>query len=159
MGSAPKFIFFFILVFIIQLRFGELLGIGGLRPDLILIPLVYLAARYGRIPGIMVGFGVGMLQDLSGSLSVLGANALAKSVVGYTLGTLNGNLAIWTPRVIQIYIYGSVLLHAIIVQTATSYGSGLPVGDLVLRALLDAFISGLLITGMRFIVPLVPARG
>ncbi len=138
-----------------QLYLAPTLKIGNVRPDFILVFLVFFSARFGRVPGILLGFGVGLLQDLTGSLSVLGTNALVKSVVGYTLGTLNGNLAVWTPRVINLYIYGSLLGHALIYQLMMVQGLQIPLSIVVNNILLEAFISSIMITGMRYMVPLM----
>lgn len=138
-----------------QLYLAPTLKIGSVRPDFILIFLVFFSARFGRVPGILLGFGVGLLQDLTGSLSVLGTNALVKSIVGYSLGTLNGNLAVWTPRVINLYIYGSLLGHALLYQLMMIQGLHFPLSIVVNNILLEAFISSIMITGMRYMVPLM----
>ena len=156
MNQVFKTAAIFLGVMLAQLYLAQLLELGELHPDFILVFLVFLSARYGRISGILVGFGAGLLQDVTGSLSVLGANALAKSVVGYTLGTLNGTSAVWTSRVVNIYIYVALVGHAIIYQVIMSLGLHYPFTLLVGRILLEAFISSILVTGLRFIVPLMP---
>ena len=141
-----------------QIFLSQLLEVSEVRPDFVLIFVVFISARQGRIAGILWGFGAGLLQDLTGSLSVLGANALAKSIVGYTLGTLNGTLSVWTPRIVNIYIYGTLLGHAIIYQTVMSRGLDITPVQLASRILLEAFISSVIVTGMRFMLPVMPSR-
>ena len=148
----------FVGVVLAQLYLAELLQVGGHRPDFILIFLVYMAVRYGRIWGILLGFGVGLMQDLAGALSVLGANALAKSVVGYTLGTLNGNLAVWTSGVVNLYVYGSLLAHAILYQVVMVQGLQITPGFLAGNVLIEVLFSGILVVGMRYMWPLVPSQ-
>lgn len=137
---------------------APILKIGTTRPDFILIFLVFFAARFGRGPGILLGFFAGLVQDLSGSLSVLGTNALAKSVVGYSLGTLNGNLAVWTPRVLNLYIYSSLLGHAVLYQFMMNQGLHTPWRIVGNAMLMDVIIASILMTGMRYIVPIVQSR-
>ncbi|MFB0515460.1 MAG: rod shape-determining protein MreD [Candidatus Neomarinimicrobiota bacterium] len=158
MVQALKITGVFVGVMLAQLYLAQWLEIGDLRPDFILIFLVYISARYGRIAGILWGFGAGFLQDLTGSLSVLGANALAKSVVGYILGTLNGTLTVWTPRIVNLYIYGTLVGHAVIYQLVMSWGLEIAPGLLISRILLEAFISSVIVTGMRFVLPLMPSQ-
>ncbi len=141
-----------------QIYLAQLLQIGDVRPDFVLVFLVFISARYGRVPGILFGFGAGLLQDLSGSLSVLGANALAKSIVGYALGTLNGTLTVWTPRVVNLYIYSTLLGHAVIYQIVMSWGLEMSPGQLISHILLEAFLSSVIVTGMRFMLPIMPSR-
>jgi len=101
---------------------------------------------------------MGLLQDTIGSLSLLGANALAKSVVGYTLGTLNGTIAVWTPRIVNLYLYGTLMGHAIIYQTIISQGLQLSIGILLTRIVVEAFVSSVIVTGLRIMFPLMPNR-
>jgi rod shape-determining protein MreD len=59
----------------------------GVEPSL-LLGLVYYFARYqGAIPGAVLGFLVGLLEDLS-TPEHLGLHALAKCLVGYAIGKL-----------------------------------------------------------------------
>ncbi|MEE9465689.1 MAG: rod shape-determining protein MreD [Candidatus Neomarinimicrobiota bacterium] len=158
MIQALKLLLAFVVVFLCQLYLAPLLKIINIRPDFILILLVFISSRYGRITGILIGFSAGLMQDVTGSLSVLGANSLPKSIVGYTLGTLNGNLAIWTPRVISLYIYGSLLVHALIYQLIMIQGMSASFGTAVNNILLEALMSSVMITGMRYLIPLVPSK-
>lgn len=155
MAQGLRFLAILVGVMAGQLYLAPTLKIGSVRPDFVLIFLIFFSVRFGRVPGILLGFGVGFLQDLTGSLSVLGTNALVKSIVGYSLGTLNGNLAVWTPRVINLYIYGSLLGHALIYQLMMIQGLHMPLSIVVNNILLEAFISSIMITGMRYMVPLM----
>lgn len=141
-----------------QLFIAPYLNIGLVRPDFVLIVLVYISARYGRLTGIIVGFSLGLLQDTTGSFSVVGVNAMSKSVVGYLAGTLNGNLSIWTSGNVNAYIYGSLLAHAIIYQAVMALG--LEVSPLILfvRIVTEAIISIMIMLSSRYLVPLVPMR-
>ena len=63
------------------------LMLWGVEPSL-LLGLVYYFARYqGAIPGAVLGFLVGLLEDLS-TPEHLGLHALAKCLVGYAIGKL-----------------------------------------------------------------------
>ena len=158
MATALKLLLVLVVAFPAQLYLAPLLRIGNIRPDFILIILVFISSRYGRMAGILLGFAAGLSQDVTGSLSLLGANALPKSIVGYTVGTLNGNLTVWTPRVINLYIFGSILGHAIIYQVIMVQGLEAPMGKVMNNILLEALMSSVMVIGMRYIIPLVASK-
>ncbi|MFC1746776.1 rod shape-determining protein MreD [Candidatus Neomarinimicrobiota bacterium] len=148
-------LFAFVVVVLGQLYLAPLLSFARIHPDFILVLLVYLAARKGRVWGISFGFAAGLLQDFTGAFSVLGANALAKSVAGYSLGTLNGTETVWTSRIVNIYIYGSIAGHALIYEIVMSRGLEESMATLLARILVQIFISSMLVMGTRFILPLL----
>jgi rod shape-determining protein MreD len=79
----PLLIFF--PVIIIQTTIIPLISINGVVPDLILILLVFYAARKGQIYGTILGFIFGFLFDLiTGSL--LGSAMLSKTLTGFIAG-------------------------------------------------------------------------
>ena len=158
MATALKLLLVLVVAFPAQLYLAPLLRIGNIRPDFILIILVFVSSRYGRMAGILLGFAAGLSQDVTGSLSLLGANALPKSIVGYTVGTLNGNLTVWTSRVINLYIFGSILGHAIIYQVIMVQGLAPPMGKVMNNILLEALMSSVMVIGMRYIIPLVASK-
>jgi rod shape-determining protein MreD len=66
---------------------GDLIAVGGVAPDLPLVAVVYIALRYGQIPGTLAGFGTGLALDLlSAGDGVMGLSALAKTVAGFLAG-------------------------------------------------------------------------
>lgn len=158
MATVLKLLLVMMVVFLAQLYLAPLLRIGDIRPDFILILVVFVSSRYGRMTGILIGFAAGLSQDVTGTLSLLGANALPKSIVGYTVGTLNGNLTVWTPRVINLYIFGGLLGHAILYQVIMVQGLAPSFGQVMNNILLEALMSGVMIIGMRYIIPLVSSK-
>ncbi len=153
-----KIIAIFMGVVLAQLYLAQLLVLGDIRPDFILIFLIFASARYGRITGVLLGFSAGLLQDFTGSLSVLGANALAKSIVGYVVGTLNGTMTVWTPRIVNLYIYGTLLGHAVIYQSIMIQGLRASPGLLANHILLEVLMSSAIVTGIRYLIPMMPSR-
>ena len=148
----------FAAVFMAQLLVAPLLQLGEIRPDFVLILLVFISARYGRMVGILAGFTMGLLQDVTGAVSVVGANALSKSVVGFAAGTLNGTLSIWTSKVVNIYIYGSLVGHAAIYHGIMLMGLSASFGIYANHMIIEALVSSLMMTGSRYLIPLVPSR-
>ena len=67
-------------------------------PDILIIFLSYLGFYYGRFFTIIIGFLLGLSQDLITQLELMGAMAFTKSVLGFGLGTLNLYPNIWSGR-------------------------------------------------------------
>jgi rod shape-determining protein MreD len=78
----------FIAALVLQTSFVPVIAIGGVRPDLLVIALFFFSVKYGVIPGMFAGFFLGLGQDLY-SPSLLGQNALAKTVIGAFVGMFN----------------------------------------------------------------------
>lgn len=88
MNGILKWLGWFVLCVVLQSTLVPHFAILGVRPDLPMIALFYLALKAGMMPAIYAGFFLGLGQDLF-SASLLGANALAKSVVGFVCGIFN----------------------------------------------------------------------
>jgi rod shape-determining protein MreD len=69
------------------------IAIRGVRPDLALIVLIFVAMRRGSMVGQMSGFASGFLEDLM-NVSPLGFHSLLRTVMGYLYGLLSGNVFI-----------------------------------------------------------------
>ncbi len=97
----------------LQAAFAPYIAIGGIEPDLPLVATVILASLRGPASGTACGFLIGLGQDLSNP-AFLGLNALAKSILGYGVGTLR-----------ERFEAGNAITHAIILFVAT------PIHDLI----------------------------
>lgn len=86
--TITRWIIFFILAFILQTTVVPVISIYGIKPDLLVLILFMLATKAGLIPAIYTGFFLGLAQDLY-SPSVLGQNALSKTVAGSFAGLFN----------------------------------------------------------------------
>jgi rod shape-determining protein MreD len=76
-----------IVALVIQLTLINSVTILGMKPDLIMVVVVVFSLRKGEKEGIISGFASGLLQDFF-STSLLGINALAKTVIGFTCGII-----------------------------------------------------------------------
>jgi len=76
-----------VVALVIQLTLINSVTILGIKPDLILIVVVVFSLLKGTKEGTISGFASGLLQDIF-SISLLGINALAKTVIGFTCGIL-----------------------------------------------------------------------
>ncbi|MGD0153316.1 MAG: rod shape-determining protein MreD [Thermacetogeniaceae bacterium] len=77
----------FIVVLILQTTILPFLRIGGVMPDLLLVLVIFTALFYGSLAGGVVGFAVGLAQDLIGG-PYLGLGALSIFLAGYLMGYL-----------------------------------------------------------------------
>lgn len=81
-----------LLSIILQTTLFNYLAIGGVKPDLLLIIVIYLGLNKGALTGEISGFISGFLEDIfSGSL--IGMNALVKTVIGNLISLGKGKLA------------------------------------------------------------------
>ena len=88
---------------------------SGMRPDLVLLVVVYISLFWGSERAVMLGFAAGLCQDTLSS-EVLGLQALSKSVVAFVVQALCKNVQVQS-LIAQVLFTGL----AIIVDTAVRY--------------------------------------
>jgi len=76
-----------VVTLLIQLTLINSITILGVKPDLIMVVVVVFSLLKGEKEGAISGFASGFLQDIF-STGLLGINALAKTVIGFTCGIL-----------------------------------------------------------------------
>jgi rod shape-determining protein MreD len=81
-----------------QATFAPALRIGDVTPDLPLVMVVLLALRRGPELGCLSGFVTGLLQDAAGG-GFIGAQALTKTLIGFSIGQVGGRLWVQEPLV------------------------------------------------------------
>ncbi len=69
----------------LQAFFARKMSIGMISPDFPLLIVVYFSIWSGAFRGSIMGFLVGLIQDLFNP-SFLGLNALTKTLIGYCMG-------------------------------------------------------------------------
>ncbi len=70
---------------VLQQTLIPMVSVYGIVPDLVLILLVFYSVRNGQIFGTLLGFGLGIIMDLS-SGGVLGSAMFAKTLSGFVAG-------------------------------------------------------------------------
>jgi rod shape-determining protein MreD len=130
---------------LVQNSVAPLAQIAGVSPDIPLILTVLLAIRQGAERGCLVGFGLGLIQDLMGS-GLVGVQALTKSLVGFLTGFFSTRF--WVP---QPLVQVPVLIMMTIGEGLLRYGLlkllhfPASLGDLWLYAILpQALYNGLI---------------
>ncbi len=79
-----------ILVWLLQLLFIDLFAIGTIRPDFLLILVIYFSISNGRFTGTALGFLLGLFIDISGAAIFFGLSPLTYTITGYLVGNLKG---------------------------------------------------------------------
>jgi len=108
--SGARLALLALLTLIAQVAVIPRIAIGGIRPDLTVLLVVLAGLRGGPVTGTLVGFCLGLFQDLLVP-ETLGMNALAKAIVGWQAGKLSGQLALDGPPLYLGLITAAVLVH------------------------------------------------
>jgi len=87
-----------LVLVILDVSLGGLLTLGAARPSLTLPFVVYVGLSRHPIEAVLFGLGIGLCQDLFGSLP-LGATALAYTVIAFACAKLWGEswIRLWWP--------------------------------------------------------------
>ena len=86
--TSLKWIGLFLLSFILQTSIVPVIDLFGIHPDFPMIVLFFLAFKTGPLPATWAGFFLGLAQDIY-SPSILGQNALSKTIAGCFAGIFN----------------------------------------------------------------------
>ncbi len=99
-----------IFCLVLQTTIIPSMAIFDVQPDLLIVLLFFLCVKHGVIPGIYVGFFLGLGQDLY-SPSMLGQNALAKTVIGFFMGFFNEKVMRTDPILKIVILIISFVIH------------------------------------------------
>ncbi len=77
-----------LIVLFFQILFVESLTINAIRPDFLVLFIIYITISNGRLIGLTMGFTIGLISDLSGVGSYFGLSPLSLSITAYLSGFL-----------------------------------------------------------------------
>ncbi len=83
-----KYGLIFIIALLMQIFLSNLLSIGSVRPDFLIIYVLYFAVNYGSFKGVLVGFCIGIIISIFDGGLIIGLLPLIYSIVGYSGGFL-----------------------------------------------------------------------
>lgn len=109
------------LTILVQSTFCPKLSVWEIRPDLVLLAVLYIGVVDGQTKGTVFGFMAGFLQDVYAP-EHLGANALAKSIVGFGVGYSRSVLAVETILVQALVTFVATLAHDLIYAVGYALG-------------------------------------
>jgi rod shape-determining protein MreD len=82
----------FLCAMIVQTTLLQFLTVAGVKPDLVLVIVIYLGLIEGPNLGCLSGFSLGLFEDAYSGISLGGVNALSKTIVGFLSGLLGKRL-------------------------------------------------------------------
>ena len=77
-----------LIVLFFQILFVESLTINVIRPDFLVLYIIYITMINGRLLGVIIAFIIGLISDLSGVGSYFGLSPLSLSITAYLSGFL-----------------------------------------------------------------------
>ncbi len=108
---------------VIQTTVLHFVTIGGVKPDLILIIVVYLGLVKGSDIGCVSGFSFGLIEDWCSNVIDLGSNALTKTIVGFFCG-ISGKRLYTQSLLSQILCVGlGTIVDLILLLSIKGFGS------------------------------------
>lgn len=147
-----------VVAMVIQVSVLARLHLPGAVPDLLLLTVLGLALTYGHVAGALIGFGAGLLADLSPPAEhAVGRYALVLCVIGYLAGlakpdkgrvrTAAGPMLV----VVAAAVGGTLLYVSVGVLVGDTAGAHVGLGKLLFTAALYDLLLA------PFTVPLVMA--
>ncbi len=129
------YIVLFVIAIVLQLTVAPLFAIEGIAPDLVLLVVVFVAMKRGKVWGIAAGFVAGLAYDFFGT-AFLGVSSLANSVAAFLAGLLGGPQFEEKPAEMIGLLATSVFIHHLIYFTIIRIGSFYSFGQLLVRVIL-----------------------
>ena len=83
MYSLFKIVFFGSVIILFELIILDFITINNIRPDFLLIYLLYISLTYGRLKGLLSGFLLGIVEDFISGTLFFGLSALTKTISGF----------------------------------------------------------------------------
>ncbi|MCD6165339.1 rod shape-determining protein MreD [bacterium] len=127
-----KYGLIFIGLYLLQLTFIPLLVVYGIKPDIILIYVVYLSFKEGRIWGTVSGFLMGLIEDFFG-FGFIGLNALTKSFTAFIAHTFPRQILGKHLLQTGIVLFCCGCIHDFLFNLIYSFGAGVSVVDIVFK--------------------------
>jgi len=160
-SDAVKWVLVFMVSLILQTSFVPVITIAGIKPDLLIVALFFFSIKYGVIPGIFVGFALGLGQDLY-SPSMLGQNALTKTVAGAFIGLFNERMMRSDPLIKTVLLLVVFIIHDALFFIVQIARLGDPVSTLFLGLLtkcLPRALYSIAVAVLFYIWDLIPKPG
>ncbi|MDX2127961.1 MAG: rod shape-determining protein MreD [Chloroherpetonaceae bacterium] len=95
------------------------LALGGVRPDIILILLVFFARNEGQSAGTVVGFVVGLMTDLL--YGTLGLSAFTKTIAGFVAGYFSNSEKRTNDLNFATAVFVTTFIHNVMFQVVGNF--------------------------------------
>lgn len=149
------------VLFILSIIFNNFISIAGVRPDILLIALIYLVFNERPIIAIVAAFGLGLLQDvfLPGSIQYWGLSPLIKTLIFYGMLKLLPFIERLKGFTFQLSVFGSILLYYIFYNLLYYSGYVKPFVTFYRYSLPETIYTFLILLILNMIFPLHNKRG
>src|SRR5437879_5998946 len=111
---------FLVLGLILQQTLVRIISIGSIKPDILMVILVAVSLRYGSVVGLFAGMTIGLIQDVY-AIEALGANAMAKCLIGYFTGLLDEKVIKVMPATKVLFLAVAFLVHDAVYSLAAGF--------------------------------------
>jgi rod shape-determining protein MreD len=149
------------VLFVLAVIFNEYIGIAGIRPDMLLIILLYVAFNEKAIIAITAAFVFGFLQDvfLPGSIQYWGLSPLFKTLLIYILIKLLPFVVRLRGIAFQLSVFGSLLVYNIFYNLLYYSGYAKPLTILLRYSFPETFYTFLILLLLNMVFPLNSKNG
>lgn len=130
--TIARNILLLILALFLQASWVDAIAIYGIKPDVILITLVFIGITGGQIEATLLGFFSGFLMDIYNP-EWMGANALANSVVGFAVGYSRVGVVAEDLQVQATILFLASLVHDVIYFVLYAFSDPQNIGFLLIR--------------------------
>lgn len=117
-----KFIFPLSISILFSILLSNMLSIKGIKPDFIIIFLIYFALDQGSFKGVVVGFFTGLLLSVFDNNPTIGILPLTYSIIGYGVGLLRNHRKRLSPIIFNTVLY-SIIFFSFFVYSYFMYDS------------------------------------
>jgi len=145
-------VIFSFVALVLQSTLFEFLKIGNVKPDLVLLVVIFTAVQGGVMAGQVTGFFAGLIQGFASP--PFGLHALVKTVIGHLFGLLEGSVSI-DPFFIRLLLalIGVVAKTVLSLLVMAIFGiPGMPAGEFFATLGLESLYTMILAPGVFFIL-------
>ena len=151
-----KWILLFVFGILFQsiiVDYFDLLSIKGVRPDFVIIILIFFGLNFGGLHATVVGFSVGLIQGL-GFLGggFIGLSSLTKSITGFYAGFFQKSKRKWNDLYFLIIFLSGCLIHNFLFFYIYTLGSKINIFSMLIKFVLPKSIYTTIIGMMIFYV-------
>jgi len=145
---------FSLVTIFIQVLLGPWMTIREIRPDFLLILVMFIGISQGKVTGQLYGFGIGLVVDALGLGSFLGLSALAKTIAGFGAGLLHKRRNRLNPLLFRTFEILIIVIHYAIIYAINFKGVDLSSRVVLLNYILPAvFYTGLFYFVIQYFIP------
>jgi rod shape-determining protein MreD len=143
---------------LVQCVLGPAVSIGGVVPDIPVVVVVLLALRRGSEAGCLVGFALGVIQDVLAG-GPLGLHAVSKALIGFVAGDLPRLFLVSRPLVpVTAALLATVADGTIRFALLQLFHYPAPFGELLSRVIVPQAGYNAALATVALVVPAIRAR-